>query len=264
MPTQRNGLRKREIAFALAMGAVAAGGAGAMLAAFQDDGPPPIEAFVGPGEMTYEVGEFDQISTAGPQNVVVTFGDAFSVRSEGSPRALALLEATVDNGRLTIGPESGFNWFASGQLEGTTFYVTLPALRSVTTAGSGSVQVDRIEGDRFEGTVGGPGTISIGLLKVDEADLTVTGSGNVVATGDVREARVTIAGSGEIQAGALRSKIASVTIGGSGDVTLAVEEEAKVAVTGSGDVDIAGPASCSVTRMGGGEVRCNGIEMEAN
>ena len=268
MQPQRARLRIREIVFAVALGGVAAGGAGLMLSAMDDDplafGARPNQAVAGPSEMVYELAEFDEISTAGPQRVVVTYGDAFSVRSEGRAQALSLLEPTVENGILSIGPKSGFNWFQVGRLNGATFFVTMPKLTGITTAGNGSVQVDRIEGESFEGTVGGPGEISIAELNVDKADLTVTGSGNFVAGGNVREARVTVAGSGKIQAGALRSEAASVTIGGSGEVSLTVQDEAKVAVTGNGDVNIAGPASCTVTRMGSGEVRCNGVEMEAN
>ena len=256
MPPQGKGLRKREIVFAVAMGGLAAGGAALTLSAFDDD---PL-AFVaaGPNQMTYAVAAFDEISTSGPQDVEISHGDAISVRSEGSPEALALLEAVVENGRLTIRPKSGFNWFNWEALEPARFFVTMPRIDGIVLAGSGDIRVDRIEGDRFEGTVGGPGTIVIGELEVGQAAFTVAGSGSLVAAGTARETRVTIAGSGEIQAGGLRSETASVSIGGSGDVALTVDGEARVSITGSGDVDISGPGRCSVTRMGSGNVRCSG------
>jgi len=259
---QRNVLRKREIVFALAMGALAAGGAGIVISEMQSD---PVFVEAAPVERDFQSGPFTKIATVGPQEVNISFGDAISVRADGPPEAIERLEAIVEDGRLTIRPKPGFHWRQWGMLEDVTFNVTLPRLDSITLAGSGDVNVDRIESDKFEATVGGEGEITIGDLKADEANLTVNGSGNVVVTGLVRNARIHTAGEGEVQAGGLRSTTASVTVYGEGDVALIVDEEAQVSVTGDGDVTITGPGKCSVTRYGPGEVRCaggGGIENE--
>ena len=257
VPAQRNRLRVREIVFALAISAVCAGGAALTLDALEDDGE-PADAIAGPDEMTYNVAPFEQISTSGPQDVEVTQGEVISVRAEGSPRAIAQLEVKVENGRLTLGPKPGFfrgNW---GILDEATFYVTMPRIKEIAIAGSGDVRVDRIEGDSFEGKIGGGGEIAILEMKVDRADFSVAASGSISAAGSAQHTRATIAGSGEIDAAALRSKTASISIGGSGDVDLTVDEDAQVSITGSGDVDISGAGHCSVTRFGGGTVRCAG------
>lgn len=252
----RSKLRKREVVFAVAMGALASGGAALIL--LDDGGSYAGPALTGPSEQTYEVAPFAGISTTGPQDVVVTLGETTSVRSEGSPDALALLEAVVEDGKLIIRPKNDFDGWAWGRLQSATFYVTLPRLDTVALAGSGDVRVDRVEGEDFVGSVAGPGELSIGALDVDEADFRIGGSGNVVAAGTARETRVSIGGSGEVQANGLRSETASVSIGGSGDVALTVEDEADVSIVGSGDVAISGPARCSVTQMGSGDVRCEG------
>jgi hypothetical protein len=260
---ERPRLRKREIAFAIAMGALAAGGAALFVA---DDGPSApgdaIEAISGAREISYQAADFDEISTSGPQDVVVTRGDSFAVRSEGSPEALAQLEAVNINGRLTIRPKPGFNWGNWRSLAPATFYVTLPRLDAVAVAGSGDITIDRVEGESFEGQIAGSGSLAISAMKVDRANFFIGaaggGSGDVVVSGTARDAHVTIAGSGEVKAGGLRSETASISIMGSGDVALDVEDEAKVSIAGSGDVDISGPARCSVTQMGSGDVRCAG------
>ncbi|HSG34708.1 MAG TPA: head GIN domain-containing protein [Sphingomonadaceae bacterium] len=267
MPQQKPKLRAREIVFAVLLGGLAAGGAALTISLMDDDQMAfvgPGSAVAGPSEMTYELAPFEAITTAGPQDIVVTFGDEISVRSEGSPRALSLLEAKVENGRLSIGPPDGFNWGGWGQLESATFYVTLPRLDSINLAGSGDVRIDKIEGERLEVVVGGPGELAIAELAVDEADFTVAGAGNIVAAGSAREARVTVAGAGEIQAGGLRSETASIQIGGAGDVALTVDREAQVSIIGTGDVSISGPAQCSLTRVGNGELICNGVEIVPN
>lgn len=249
-------LRKREVVFAVAAGALAAGGAAVMLDVA--DKSEIVVSVEGPTALTYEIGEFDGLSTVGPQDVVITAGDSYSVRSEGSPEALALLEAVVEDGKLVIRPKETFRGWNWGRMESATFYVTAPRLRTVALAGSGDISVDRIEGESFEGSIAGPGELSIDSMDVDEVDFRIGGTGNVAAAGTARITRVSIGGSGEVDAGGLLSETASVSIGGSGDVDLTVEREAQVSIAGSGDVDISGPARCSVTRMGGGTVRCEG------
>jgi hypothetical protein len=253
-------LRKREIVLAVAAGGLAAAAAAAILdddndGAFRHG---PTIVIAGAGSASYNVTNFDQIATEGPQDVVVTQGDAFSVRAEGSPQALALLDARVEGGTLKIGPRDRFSFGGWARLSEATFFVTMPRVDSVALAGSGNVKVDHVQGDSFEGAVAGSGELSIADLKVDDADFRIGGSGSVTAVGTARATRVSIGGSGEIQGGGLRSQTASVSIGGSGDVALNVENTARVSIMGSGDVNISGPARCSVTQMGSGDVRCAG------
>jgi hypothetical protein len=251
---ERPRLRKREIVLAVAMGLLAAGGAAAILDDQRTDAAPMVATA---DNLTYEVGPFQALSTTGPQDVVITLGDTRAVRVEGSPEALARLEAVVRDGTLTIGPKerfrNGFNW---SRLSGVTFYVTVPRLEAVSLAGSGSVRLDRAEGPAFSGSVAGPGELTIGAMRVDRADFSIAGSGDVVAAGSAGEARLSIMGSGEAHTEALRSKSAAVSIGGSGDAALTVDGNARVSIMGSGDVDIAGNAHCTVSRMGSGDVRC--------
>jgi hypothetical protein len=259
MPMERK-LRKREIVFALAMGGLAAGGAALVLA---DGGPGTEPQVVRSAPQTYALGEFDEISTIGPQNIVVTRGDAFSVRSEGDPEALGMLEVVVEDGELGIHPKEGFgrgfNW---GRMSGARFFVTLPQLEAVSMAGSGSVRVDRVEGDEFSGSIAGSGELIIDSMDVDEADFTIGGSGNLSAAGTAREAEINIGGSGTINAQGLTAQRASVSIGGSGNVALTAQEEVDISIAGSGDVDITGPARCSLSKFGGGDVRCNGQQVD--
>ena len=134
MPTPRPKLRKREIALAVGVGALAAGGAALILA--EGDSHAPMMVAAAP--QTYELESFDEISTVGPQDVVITRGDAYQIRSEGSPEALGLLEVVVDDGELIIRPKEdyglGFDW---DRLSSAKFHVTVPRLEQISVAGSG-------------------------------------------------------------------------------------------------------------------------------
>ena len=240
---------------AVSAGALAAAAAAGILS---DGGPAPMIVVNQADNLTYDVAPFEEISTTGPQDVVVTLGETVSVRSEGSPEALGLLEAVVEDGKLVIRPKGRFGVFDWPRVASATFYVTVPRLESVAVAGSGDVRIDRIEGDSFTGSIAGRGELNIAAMEVDEADFRIGGSGDVVAAGTARETRISIGGRGEVRAGSLRSETASISIGGSGDVALTVQDEAEVSIAGRGDVEISGPGRCSVSQMGRGDVRCEG------
>jgi len=265
-------LRKREIMFAIAMGALGAGGAALILDS--DESASPTTAQARADHATYQVDEFEEIVSNGPQDVVVVQGDEFAVRAEGRPEALALLEAVVDDGELVIRPKNpfadGFEGFQSAedrlrgmtQLSSVTFYVTVPQLEAVSLVGPGDMRIEGIDGGSFEATITGPGELSIAALTVEDADFRIRGSGSVTVAGAAQEIRVSISGSGNVRGREVYSEEASVSISGSGQVALAVEEEAAVSIAGSGDVRITGPAECSVTRMGSGNVRCDGPTLD--
>jgi hypothetical protein len=248
-------LRKREIAFAVGAGVLAAAGGAAMLDAFHEDDVRAAPTAIVGNNLGYNVSRFTAVSTAGPQDVVITIGDKFAVRATGTSQALSGLKAEVHDGTLVIRPAGGFG-FDWRQFGSATFYVTVPRLEAVSLAGSGSVRLDRAEGPFFSGSVAGPGQLTIGAMKVDRADFSVAGSGDLAASGTARDARLSIGGSGDIRAKSLNSETAAVSIGGSGNVALTVQRNARVSIMGSGDVQIAGPAHCTVSKMGSGDVSC--------
>ncbi len=272
MAGEKPKLTKKEIAFAVGAGIVATGLAAiAMEDNFDVVGytePPAIMAN-GPTEMTYDVADFNEIWLNGPQDVVVTYGEEFSVRSEGSALALGTLQARVSGDRLTIGPPEGFNMGNWQMLRNATFYVTMPSLSAVELTGYGDMQIDRVEGERFSAAIAGSdSTLEIADMVVDEAEITIAGSGEISLAGEAREARFFIGGSGDINAERLQSETANITIGGLGDVSLSVSDDARIAIGGRGDVDIHGRATCSVTQVGGGDVDCGlpvlpGMEADA-
>jgi hypothetical protein len=256
-PTPARKLRKREVVLAVSAGALAAAGAALILDA--DDESTSASAVVAGGPIALGA-PFEEVSSVGPQTIVITIGDAHSVRSEGPPEALGQLEAVVEDGRLTIQPKSGRfgRGFSRSRLASATFFVTMPRLQAATLAGSGDMRVDRIEGETFSGSIAGSGDMSIGALAVDQADFSIAGSGDLVAAGRARSSRISIAGSGDVRAGALTSASANISVLGSGDVALKVDGPASVSIMGRGDVEIDGNAQCTVSRIGRGEVRCGG------
>lgn len=256
MPPSGRRLRKREVVFALAAGALAAGGAALVLEVSEDGGA--VAQAAAAGEKTYEVDAFERISTSGPQDIEIEFGETHSVRAEG---AIGRLEVLVENGELIIRPRGG-GWDGSG-FDSTTLYVSLPRLTQVSLNGPGEISIDKVAGDRFAAVIGGfGGAIEVDGLAVDQAEFTINGPGEIAAAGTARATRVTINGPGELKAGDLQSRTAAITVRGPGDVELAVEHEAEVSVEGPGEVDIDGPARCTISTSGPGSVSCSGLETD--
>lgn len=256
-PPERPRLRKREIVFAVAAGVVAAGGA-ALILDSDDGGPGPRHAANEPTEMTYQLADFERISTTGPQDIEIVYGEAFAVHAEG---VVNRLEVVVENGELVIRPREGIGWNWPG-FDSTTIQVTMPRLTRVSLTGSGEVTIDGgFKGETFSGIIQGfPGSMQIDGLDVDQADFTINGPGEIVAEGTARATRMTINGPGEIQAGGLQSQTAAIKVNGPGEVELAVEQEAEVSVDGPGEVDVDGPARCTISTSGPGSVSCGNQE----
>ena len=183
-------------------------------------------------------------------------GGGFSVRAEGDSDVLDRLRITRDGQTLRIDRKSDSGWHWGGG--NAKVMVTMPRITGVRVAGSGDVSVDRAEGTRFEGALAGSGGLKLGALQVDEAELSIAGSGDIAAKGSAGRLEVSIAGSGNVDAPELKLKAAKVSIAGSGNVRADLDGQGDVRIAGSGDVDLGKSARCTVQAHGSGTARCGG------
>jgi hypothetical protein len=208
-------------------------------------------------QRSFDLAGFDAVGLAGSPNLVVKVGGPHSVRAEGDAETLERLDLRVEDGTLKVGYKKGSWSVDGGNHARTTIYVTLPALRAASLAGSGDIQVDRVQGDSFKASVAGSGDIAVDQMQGGAADFSIAGSGGIRAAGAAQSASVSIAGSGDIDAGALQSRTASASVMGSGDVRIQASETANVSIMGSGDVYVSGSARCTINKRGSGEVHCS-------
>ena len=211
------------------------------------------------GSRTYQVGNFQAIEVAGPYQVDVRTGGNPGVSAQGSERLLERTIVEVRGDKLVIRPERhgwfNFGWSSNGRAK---FMVTVPQLSGATIAGSGDINVDKVQGKRFEGNVAGSGGLNVANMDVDSLKLSIAGSGGVKAgTGKAQSAEYEIAGSGDVDAGAIQVQQAKVSIAGSGGVHAHATGTADVSIMGSGDVDVSGGAKCNISKAGSGNVRCS-------
>lgn len=212
-----------------------------------------------PGTRSFAVGGFDKVALRGADDVKVRIGDAVSVTATGPSDVLDALEVEVRGNELRLGrKKSAFGMSLGGPRGHAVFTVTLPRLVAAELAGSGDMDVERVDGPSFDGALAGSGNLRVANLRADAAKFDIAGSGNTVVAGTSRAIDVSIAGSGDMDAAGLKAERAKISIAGSGNVRAGVAQDADISIVGSGDVEIIGSAKCRVSKLGSGNVRCNG------
>lgn len=200
---------------------------------------------------------FTAIDATGPDNVVVTLGNSFSVQAEGDARAIKLLDIHVEGEQLVIKRRSGGGSFwGDGDSGAATVRVTLPAITGANLTGSGDVSVDRVEGKAFDIDLTGSGNLKIASLKVGALKADLTGSGDIDLAGNADDARFSVTGSGNIEADKLVAGKGDASVLGSGNIGFASDGAVAIKILGSGDVTVKGKAQCTTSGTGSGEAHC--------
>lgn len=159
--------------------------------------------------------EFREISLSSDATVEVALGDEQSVELELDDNLVDIIETEVRSGRLTI--KSNKNYRSN---IGILVRITVPKLEAVTVSGSGEVNVQNLEADRFEGRV--------------------TGSGEIRVKGTAKHVEAAVTGSGDIDFSDLHAEAVEAKVTGSGDIRVSASNRVKARVTGSGDISYAG------------------------
>ena len=199
-------------------------------------------------------GAFEGITLAGPDNVVFTTGDAFSIRAEGDAKAIEQLRYKISGDQIKIGRESkGMSWGDSGR---ATIFVSAPSLKSAKLAGSGDMNIDAMTTESTKLSIAGSGNIRVARIETASLDSKIAGSGDLTLAGTAGTIDISIAGSGDISGKDLKADTVDISVAGSGDVELSSDGSVNAKVMGSGDVRIHGDATCKSRAMGSGDITC--------
>ena len=177
------------------------------------------------------VENFYNVSVSGSANVFITYGSAFDVKVKAYENILSILETKVQNGTLLIGFKTNVN------NDNSEVYITMPALSSVTTNGSGNIDTkgNFLGMDYFAATTSGTGIITI-------------------EKGNAKNYKISISGSGDVKSFGFVTDQATVSISGSGDAELSVAQKLNATLNGSGNVYYKGNPVVDATTTGSGKV----------
>ncbi|MFL6671969.1 MAG: head GIN domain-containing protein [Massilia sp.] len=115
-------------------------------------------------------------------------------------------------------------------------------------SGSGNLDAHGLESGSAQLHVSGSGSMTIGRIGGDYADIDLSGSGRVRASGAVRSLKVHVSGSGSAELSGLGSEQADLATSGSGSITANVKQSLVAQSSGSGGVRVYGnPAQRTIS-----------------
>lgn len=195
----------------------------------------------------------EEIVLLGPDTVHVVQGERLAIQVAGDAAAKESLRFVLKDGKLSIGREG---WKLGGSSGGATIEVTVPGVRRLVMAGSGTIHTAALSGESASVSIAGSGNIDVPAVDTGELKVEVIGSGDFKAAGKAKSLKLTIAGSGTANLAGLTVEVAKVDVAGSGDASFASDGDVTANIMGSGDIRVKGRAKCKVAAMGSGTLVC--------
>jgi hypothetical protein len=176
------------------------------------------------------VGAFTAVKAGDNIDVDLRIGAQAAVTVEADDNLLDVIRTEVHDGTLVL--NSTGSWSSRRD---PVVHITVPQLERLDTNGSG--------------------TASLKGLAADTLKITLSGSGNITATGKVQKLQLAIEGSGDADLDSLDVTAASVRIDGSGNASLTPRDSLDATINGSGDVRYTGTIAHLATQIrGSGDV----------
>ena len=195
---------------------------------------------------TVKLSDFNSVTVTGSYEVEYVPGPAGKAVLEGPADLVENTQLDIREGQLTVGSRTRDRKtiVVMGHMKPVVVKVSSPRVGSVSVAGSGSFRsAGNMEAGRVLLSVAGSGDVEIPRIDCESIEVTIAGSGEV-ELGDVYAtvADCSVAGSGDIKARLHAVETTGVGVSGSGDVEIAFDNcgRARVAISGSGDVELSG------------------------
>ncbi len=178
-----------------------------------------------------KIGGYSGLVLEAPVSMNYAVATTPSMKITAPANILPLVTTQVKGRNLVIGLSKSVSMEGMIRVDATG-----PSLEAVTMTGSGELKLSGESGKK---------------LAVE-----VSGSGTIVAAGQVDAASFDISGSGDVNAAGLRTQDLRIDVSGSGTISAHAARSVKVDLSGSGDITIAGnPKQRAVDRSGAGEVK---------
>ena len=201
--------------------------------------------------ITRSTGEYDNIKCGGSMDFKLVEGKEGQITIKGESNLLEYIVTEVKNGTLVVKVRNGKNINPSNN---KPLLITIPYkdIDGVSLAGSGDVWNEgTIRFNDFSSAVAGSGDLILSI-DVENAKASVSGSGDLTLKGKATSFKARVSGSGDIHGFKLDSKNVDASIAGSGDISVNCNGgELKARVAGSGDIEYRGNPSSEDTKVAG-------------
>lgn len=172
---------------------------------------------------------FSKISVEIAGNIRISVGPQPRVKIQADTNIVELITSKITGGTLTLSATKPFTSKVPIQID-----IIAPSIASVILAGAGSIDVADISGKSLE--------------------LTLGGSGDITANGNVDDLIARINGSGNLALGGLKARKGRVAIDGVGDIEVSVKDELIAEISGTGEIVYRGSPTVQSKISGVGEV----------
>jgi hypothetical protein len=224
-------------------------------------------AFFGPSEagsgnvksQTRPVSGFHAIEVDYPAQIMITQGQAASVKVEAEDNILPGLITQVKNETLNISykPANG-KYVNPTKIVKITIVVT--NLDNIQFSSAGELTVDGLKAETLDFSLNGAGKVSFNDVIIKNLKLDLSGAGSLDANGKADSLDLNISGFGSFNGADLHSKTASVDISGAGSATVWVDDDLDATVSGAGSVDYYGSPAVTKDINGVGSVNSKGTK----
>ncbi len=194
-------------------------------------------------ERALKVKSFDELDLGGRVKVVYTQGKDTKVTLRGNEKDLAKYETCVKDGELKISlKDKPFR--VNGNSPRLTAIITAPALKGVDVSGACVLEMpERVNLDcALDIEVSGAVDMKAANLEVQSLDLDVSGAAGINLDRLVarQDADIEVSGAGDVK-GNIKARGIEVDLSGAGDVSLTVDcDDLRCDVSGAGDFTVKG------------------------
>jgi hypothetical protein len=221
-------------------------------------------------QIQYAFKDFDGLSVSSGYDVYVEKGDNYSITITVDAEHVERIKASVNNGVLSLGVESGL----FKNIKTLKAYITMPRLSSVTlSGGTDLVSNDVFVIENFKATTSGGSDMSVNLraekadislsggsdlkMNIETTDLTLKSSGGSDAklTGKAINVSFTSSGGSDIDAKDLLAHHVTAMASGGSDVKLHAEKTLTATASGACDIIYSGDPVVNANTSGASSVK---------
>ena len=199
---------------------------------------------------------FDRLSISGSFRVEIRQGALESVELSGDDNLLALVETSLEGAAgaatLRIRPKDDAQLEPTQPLR---VRIDLMRLSAIDIGGASQVTASGLHATRLGVSIGGTGGVDLADLEAERLAINIGGSGRVSADGRAGALAVNVGGSGDCSLSRFVVEEAKVSIAGSGKAEVSVSKQLTVSIAGSGLVTYTGAAVPRVSIVGSGKVQ---------
>lgn len=198
-----------------------------------------------------DVSDFDGFTLAINADVKVRSGASHEMVVKAQANIIDNIELKMNDGHLRITYDRPIS-----RSKGITIYLTVPALDKVTVSGSGKIKGEGTfkNLDDLALAVSGSGDIDL-VLQAREVKTSISGSGTLRLAGTANRLAANVSGSGNVRAAELRVADAKISVSGSGNVYVHATESLEAKVSGSGNVKYEGCPRVTARASGSGNIK---------